>query len=99
MSNIPSWAVKPEVRQRVFLEVKANPEAETERVCIDSKSAYLIGRNKQTCDFPVPDKSASRVHACIAYKQKAGLQIPVLKDLGSVHGKSGPGLLFNWQTV
>lgn len=86
MSSIPAWAVKPDFRQKVFLEVKADVDAEAEQTCIDSKAAYLIGRNKQTCDFSVPDKSASRIHACIAYKQKAGLQVPVLKDLGSVHG-------------
>ena len=83
--SVPSWAVKPETTQRIFLQIRPDSQASPEQTCIDTKPGYLIGRNGQTCDFPVPDKSASRIHACIAHKASQG---PVLLDLGSVHGDS-----------
>ena len=87
MRRAPSWAVEPEETGKIFLVVNTGETADGHSACVDEKRAYFIGRNTQTCDFPVPDKSASRVHACIAFKQLGDLQVPVLQDLGSLHGE------------
>ena len=39
----------------------------------------------QVCEIEVAHKSASRVHACIAFDES---QQPFLVDLGSTHGKA-----------
>ena len=39
----------------------------------------------QVCEIELAHKSASRVHACIAYDES---QQPFLVDLGSTHGKT-----------
>ncbi len=87
MHKAPSWAVEPEQTGRVFLLIRSDEQRDRQQICVDEKAAYFLGRNTQTCDFPVPDKSASRVHACIAFRQEGSSQVPVLQDLGSVHGE------------
>lgn len=39
----------------------------------------------QDCDIVIPDKTCSRVHACLAYDKDGRLHIA---DLNSVHGES-----------
>ena len=82
---MPAWATTPAVRDRLFVErIPASAgTAAAERWNVDSKPAYLVGRQAEAVDIPCLHKSASRVHACLAHRGE-GL---FLLDLGSVHGK------------
>ena len=51
-----------------------------EKVCVDL----------QMCEIEVLHKSASRVHACIAFDTK---QQPFIVDLRSTHGESRTGIM------
>ena len=41
----------------------------------------MFGRNKDSCDFPLPHQSCSRQHAALVYHKH--LKRPFLMDLGS----------------
>lgn len=85
--HIPDWAVTPKRGGKSSFSLAAEPlkdsDAEPQSWHVGKKAAYLLGRNGQAVDVCVAHKSASRVHACLAYDDKVDLY---LVDLGSAHG-------------
>merc|ERR1711920_654862 len=56
---------------------------EVQRVRVDRKPYYIIGRNSQLCDITIQGPMASRRHAAIAHGKDGSVYIV---DLNSVHG-------------
>lgn len=85
--SIQAWATAPKKTNGFGLEIISKPPAGSEekpqRWYVDEKAAYLLGRNGQAVDICISHKSASRVHACLAYDGNGHL---FLVDLGSAHG-------------
>ena len=87
VGTMPAWATSPAIRDRLYVErIPSSGTSAAERWNVDSKPAYLIGRQTEAVDVPCQHKSASRVHACLAHRG-GGL---FLVDLGSVHGEHQP---------
>lgn len=90
--HIPDWAATPKGSGKCSLSLVSQPpkdsDAEPQSWHVDKQAAYLLGRNGQAVDACIAHKSASRVHACLAYDRNGHLY---LVDLGSAHGE-GPAL-------
>ncbi|CAL5218606.1 g303 [Coccomyxa viridis] len=81
--TLPDWAHTP--KSKGWYVQTAAENAERTDIAADDNPGLFIGRNGQVCEIEVAHKSASRVHACIAYDES---QQPFLVDLGSTHGTS-----------
>ena len=57
---------------------------------MDHKSDGKVCADLQICEIEVLHKSASRVHACIAFDAK---QQPFIVDLSSTHGEPRTGIM------
>ncbi|BDA44121.1 probable nuclear inhibitor of protein phosphatase 1 at N-terminal half [Coccomyxa sp. Obi] len=78
--HITDWAQVP--KQKGFVVEARHPDGKKGRVALDDRAGILFGRNGQVCNCEVAHKSASRVHACLAYDgEKFQIQ-----DLASSHG-------------
>jgi len=86
--NMPKWAAAPSRSGHAGLLLTAEAleggDRTPESWHVDEKAAYMLGRNGQVVDICVAHKSASRVHACLAYDAEGEL---FLVDLGSAHGE------------
>ncbi|CAL8470102.1 g9644 [Coccomyxa elongata] len=78
--HIPDWAQEPQ--QKGLVVEARHPDGKKGKVALDSRAGILFGRNGQVCNCEVAHKSASRVHACLAYDGET-FQI---QDLASSHG-------------
>lgn len=86
--NMPKWAAAPSRSGQSGLLLTAEALEDGDRTPeswhVDEKAAYMLGRNGQAVDICVAHKSASRVHACLAYDAEEDL---FLVDLNSAHGE------------
>ena len=72
-ARVPAWATTPLTRDRLYVELVPSGAPATGRWNVDGKAAYLIGRTTEAVDIPCAHKSASRVHACLAHRDSAGV--------------------------
>ncbi|CAK0736436.1 hypothetical protein CVIRNUC_000746 [Coccomyxa viridis] len=79
--KLPDWAAVPSSKGW-YVHTSAEDSQDSDHAA-DGKAGLLIGRNNQICEIEVLHKSASRVHACIAFDAK---QQPFIVDLSSTHG-------------
>ncbi|KAK2830040.1 hypothetical protein Q5P01_017971 [Channa striata] len=79
--DCPSWAGKPPAG--LHLDVVKGDKL-VEKLIIDEKKFYLVGRNPDVCDIIVDHQSCSRIHSALVYHEH--LKRVFIIDLNSTHG-------------
>lgn len=62
----PAWAAVPATQGHLIL-VSNEAEGKTDRHILDDKACYILGRDKNTCDFTASSKTISRCHCQLVH--------------------------------